>query len=443
MNATFISRGALAALPLLLAPPLFMVGPYGITLPEVLVIVTGFGLLLASSGPIPRLPRVVVVYLILLCIGWLGSLYNAYEWNIPVGASNLSFIYTPVLALLAYVTGRYSSRHFEQIVTHRFTRAVLVGVALFAIAYPFLSISMRQLAFTLFVENTEMRRLASPRFPGIGINANMYSFMAYPIFVFGFNAYLARRVSAIVPGAAAVIILAAASRTIAGLIGIAAIVLVISSVRHVRARNRTRRRIRFPHWAPKSPRRIVLVVIAMAAVGAAGLVYGSRLQAVFTVYGRLEELLGLGDHIGGGGLEGRQEMWAMGMKRVALAPVLGLPKDMVVGEDENNPLYFYTPHNEFIYFWGAFGIAGLLAHLYLIARMISLNLRSRAELPWLLFYVGMAVQMVFDAVFQGPRVVTFVFLVIGLNFKYLAVHRPVKTTAPDAAPLSPLAVSPA
>lgn len=435
MKATFMARAALICVPLLLAPPLFQLGPYGITLPEVIVTVAGFGLLLAFSGPVPRFPRVVIVYLILLVIGWLGSMYNAYDWSVPVGPSNVAFLYSPVLALLAYVAGRYSSRHLEEIVAHPFTKVVLVSVAVFAITYPFLSISTRQLAFALFVDNTEMRRLASPRFPGIGINANMYAFMAYPIFLFGFNAYLAKRVSAVVPVAAGIIIVAAASRTVIGIMVLGALVLLASSLRQVRARRRAPGRLFRQHRSPKSRRRIMLVTASFVALLSVGVVYGAQVRTIFTIYDRIEELFGLGEHIGGGGLEGRREMWAMGMKRVGLAPVLGIPKDTEVGEIETNPLYFYTPHNEFIYFWSTFGIVGLFAHLYLIARCVLMNARARAELTWMLFYAGMAVQMAFDAVFQAPRTVVFVFLLVGLNFKYLASVRPARPTAEALAPV--------
>jgi O-antigen ligase len=118
------------------------------------------------------------------------------------------------------------------------------------------------------------------------------------------------------------------------------------------------------------------------------------------------------------GLRSRTDVWAIGIERIKLAPVLGIPADPS-RVDDSNPLYYYTPHNEFLYYWTIFGVMGLLAHVYLVTRMILANLRLGAELPWLLLYGGMVLQMMVDSVFSGPRAFAFFFIVIGLNVRYL------------------------
>jgi O-antigen ligase len=130
-----------------------------------------------------------------------------------------------------------------------------------------------------------------------------------------------------------------------------------------------------------------------------------------------------------GGLRTRTDVWAIGMERLKLSPILGIPRDP--GRvDDSNPLYFYTPHNEFIYFWTTFGLLGLLAHIYLIGRMIRENLRMKAALPWLMLYAGMILQMMFDSVFGGPRATAFFFMVIGLNVKYLTELKAARAEQP-------------
>lgn len=411
----FPARTALFCVPMMLVPPMAMIGPYGITLAEALVVVGGAVIFFFQKRPLPAVPTPLIFYIGLYLIGWLGALYNSYFWHIPIGVGNVVVFYSIALSLFGYWIGRYSRYSLYRIVVHPVTKAFVLGVGLLALAYPFMSPAERQLVLAPFINQDFMARLAAPRFPGIGINGNTYSFMVFVVFLFAFDAFLRKRLSAIFPFAALLIILAGASRTVTGLAILSSIILVLHYVR---------RRPRVPLGSarparparPRSRRRAVFVGLGIILLAAAAVVYGAKVQEIFTLYARFEELLAGTEHAG---LKGRQELWTSGVERIKLAPVLGIPKHPNV-VDDFVPLYSYTPHNEFLYYWTVFGIAGMLAHVYLILYMLFRNLKERADPTWLLLYASMIVQMTFDAIFQGTRVVAFTFMLIGLNIKYLA-----------------------
>jgi hypothetical protein len=93
------SRMASICLPLTLAPPILLIGQYGITLAEGLVLITGLGMLLTYSRPSVRLPLFLIAFLAAHTAGWLGSLYNSFEWGIPIGAGNLSIMFPVCLTI--------------------------------------------------------------------------------------------------------------------------------------------------------------------------------------------------------------------------------------------------------------------------------------------------------------------------------------------------------
>ena len=413
-------NAALYALPLVLAPPMATIGQFGITLTELLVVYAGFLILTLNRTPSQGTPIFMVVFLLLFCLGWIGSLYNAWDWQIPVSAGNVVFLYTPLLALFGYLVGRRSERSLSHIVDSRYARFIIIGVAVFAAAYPFLSPGTRQLIMTPFINELFYSRLASPRFPGIGINANVYSFMVWVFFVFSLDSYLKGKAPALIPFAAMTIIVAAAGRTITVLMLASLLVLLIAAAR--RSGRVAMDRLR----AAVTRRRALTLGALVVLLVSAAIAYGAQARDAFTLYIRFQDMFSDTEY---GGLRTRTDVWAIGLERLELSPILGIPRDP--GRvDDSNPLYFYTPHNEFIYFWTTFGLLGLLAHLYLIGRMILANLRMKAALPWLMLYGGMILQMMFDSVFGGPRATAFVFMLIGLNIKYLSELRAARTQQP-------------
>ena len=407
-------RAALFCVPLMLAPPMAMIGPYGITLPEMLVWAAGSAMFLFQTRPLPAVHPVVVGYIALYLIGWLGALYNSFDWRIPIGVGNAAVFYSLGLAFFGAWVGRYSRYGLDEIVRHGVTKACVVAVAVFALVYPFLPVDQRQLLLAPFINDHFLTRLASPRFPGVGINGNSYSFMVFAVFLFAADNYLRKRISWIYPLAALLIIVACASRTVTGLALLAAIALILRYLR---------RRRPLTHGAgshaPRTRLRAAVAATGILLLAGSAIAYGSKVRDLYTLYGQFEELIAGTEQRG---LKGRQELWATGVERVKLAPALGIPKHPAI-EDDLVPLYSYAPHNEFLYFWSALGVAGMLAHAGLLLYLLFRNLRARADLTWVLLYFGIIVQMTFDAVFQGTRVVAFVFILIGLNLKYLTERK--------------------
>ena len=413
MNAPLARRTALLCVPLTLAPPMVTLGQYGITLPEVLVLMAGAVLLFVQA----RLAPFMVIYLLLFIAGWLGSLYNSFAWGIPIGPNNLAFFYTYLaLALCGYAVGRASTNDLREIATSRITVVVITFVGLFAAAYPFMSEGMRRLVMAPFINELFLSRLTSPRFPGIGLNGNVYSFMVYVLYCFALNLFLQRRASWIVPAAGFVIVLASAGRTMTALVVGATLVLLLSNARRWDLkRGRALLAAAFP-----SRLRVFTVAGAIVAIAIAAIIYGAQAREVFTLYARFQDMFGGGEY---SGLATRTDVWSIGVARLKLSWVFGIPVDP--GRmDADNPLYFYTPHNEFIQLWTTFGILALLAHLYLIGRMVIANWRAKVETPWYLLYGGMLVQMMVDSVFSGPRAIAFFFMIIGLNEKFLRERAP-------------------
>lgn len=419
---TFVPKVARWTVPLMLAPPMLTIGQYGVTIAEFIVVLTGVAFLTLYERAPHGTPTFMVVFLLCWCIGWIGSLYNAYDWLIPVSASNMVFLYSVALAWFAFLVGRYSQFHLQEITTDKVAFAIVLFVGVFAVFYPFVSPATRQLVMTPFINELFYSRLASPRFPGIGVNANVYSFMVYVFLLFSLHAYLAGRGSAIIPLAALAIIIAAAGRTMSVVSISSILVLVLAASR------RSARLLLDARRAILARKRSLAIGTLILALTATAIIYGGQVRDAFALYARFQDMFGDSEY---SGLKTRTDVWAIGIARLKLAPVLGIPIDPS-RVDASNPLYFYTPHNEFIYFWTTFGIVGFFAHIYLLGRMLLANVRARAELPWFLLYGAIFVQMMVDSVFGGPRTIVFIFMVIGLNVKYLRERRgqPTQRTRP-------------
>lgn len=400
---------ALWLVPLMLAPPMMTIGQYGVTLVEFVVVLAGTAILALHERPPRGTPVFMIVFLLCWCIGWIGSLYNAYDWQIPISGSNIIFLYSPLLAWFAFLVGRYSAVQLTDVTISRVAFVIVVFVGIFAVAYPFLSPMTRQLIMTPFINELFYSRLLSPRFPGMGVNANVYSFMVYVFMLFSLHAYLQGRGSALIPLAALAIIIAAASRTMA-VISVTSILVLVTAA----SRGAVRNALDTVRAATARRRAWVIGLMILLLTGAA-IVYGARVRETFALYVRFQDMLSSSEY---GGLRTRTDVWQIGIARLKLSPILGIPVDPS-RVDASNPLYFYTPHNEFIYFWTTFGVFGFIAYVYLLGRMIVANVRARAELPWLVLYGAIFLQMMVDSVFGGPRTITFIFLIIGLNVKYL------------------------
>jgi hypothetical protein len=405
-------------LPFLLVSPMVAYGSYGLSLAEIMTVLAGAYVLLVRRTLSSPVPTFIVLYECCFAIGWALAIYNATRWGITVGVERLTFFYVLTLPLLAYQVGRHSAWDVCQIVTGRFSAAFITAVGILAVVYPFLSGELSHVIFNYFWTDTDDPRFLSPRFPGVGINANVYSYLVFFFFVFAFDAYLRNRASYIVPLFSALIIVAAASRLVISMVIVSAVALWLNNYR-------TQRRVRSARPAPTPmtlrPRTVVVALLVCAA--AAGAIRYSEelrgLQEAFVFLGRFEAALDATSTGSEKPFAERGEHWALGMERVSFAPVLGISMPLAAQQQQNIALYYAYPHNEFLYMWSAYGLAGLLAHVGLITYLFGLNLRAKAGLPWLIIYASLVPQMFFDGAFASVRFVTLFFVFVGLNVRYL------------------------
>ncbi len=400
-------------LPLALVSPYIFMGPYGITIFEFIVVGTFFTFTVRRLwNDTFRLPRFLLLYFSLFFMGWLGALINGAAWGMPVSLANLKFFYYIVLAIGGYYIGYRHYVPIDTIVSHPVFKFVILGLFLVAATYPFLDYDQRISLLRIFFGPGvgDLDRLHNPRFPGLGVNANIYSFMVFTALLFSFNAYYFRKkISWIYPLLAFIVILTAGSKLVTVIAVVSCLALLMPSLASLRK---------------STVRRFGRVAVGIGVLVTAAYFYlnytavGNDILETIAIFPRfvsfLNQIPGAGDV---SGFAARYEVWGLGMQRVQLAPIFGIVADRFTSSDTNT-LYFTTPHNEFIALWMFYGIAGLIAHILLIAGLIGRNLRRR-EWMWVLFYTMLSVYMLYDAAFTAVRFQAMFFLIVGLNIKHL------------------------
>ena len=142
---------------------------------------------------------------------------------------------------------------------------------------------------------------------------------------------------------------------------------------------------------------------------------GNELSEKIAIINRLAIMLISDYDVAGYGspVEGRFELWAMGMERVKLAPFFGIAISPI--SDDSSTIDFCCPHNEFIAMWTFHGFVGLIAYIILILGFIYRNRKFKEGYFWIGIYIALMIQMTFDAAFQYVRFIPFMFLIFGLN----------------------------
>ena len=399
-------------LPLLIASPMLSFGPYGFSLAEVLVVATGL-FHVARLGFNVSIPPFILFYCLLLTVGRVTSLMNAPRFGVPVGLERLSFLYLLVLPILAYLVGRRSNRTMEAVSTSGMMQVVLVFVAVLAAAFPFLEADVKLAALYWFVPEQflTLERHAKERFPGLGINSNLYAFMLCIILLFAFRAFLAAKAPLRVAVFAFVAIVSSSGR-LAIVLALGGCLALWGSTWLASRRARGARTGRLIAYAA------VVATVALAA----SFFFRERVEELLpkiVVLERFRELVSPDERIPvefqqPSAVEERLIHWRLGMQRVALAPVMGIAPNLWVNSDTDVVL-FSAPHNEFIFYWTAYGLFGLFAVVFLVFYLLFTNVIRRTGLVWVLVYGTLIAQMTFDGAFQSVRFVAFFFIIVGLN----------------------------
>lgn len=399
--------------PLALVTPYVFLGPYGVTLFELLIVVCFFWSVMRSEQRKIFLPQVMKVYLLLFFLGWLGATLNgSLNWDITVGLPDLKFFYYFLLAVAGYNLGYRYYQSLDFIVSSKTFQWMLMGLLLFILIYPYLSYAQRFSVLHFFyppnLSADKLVRFHYTRFPGLGVNANVFAFMLYTVLLFCFETYLRKGSMRLVSVGLFFAILVTGSKSILilTLVSILALLLGTYSLRNLR-----------------HVKRIFLAFFVLILLGLLfGIfvnftVMGHDLLEHLSVFQRMSAVLD-GDNLGGRSASGRFVLWGMGMQRVELAPFLGIAPDRYVISD-GNILYFITPHNEFIAFWMLYGLLGLLAHILLLVGLLCMNVGHRDSFVWCVYYVVLIVFMSCDAAFSSVRFQPLFFMLVGINMMFL------------------------
>lgn len=425
-------------IPMTLLTPYVFLLHYGVTALEFLIL--GFFVIVIVPSVIERdlwIPRFMVVFWALLTMGYIGGLINGVQWRVPIGLWNLNFGYKMLLAFAAFYAAFSFRGPVDRIFGSRFF-VIFTGVlGAIALIYPFLAYSTKiQFFGVLYPPDSGFERyFTSRRMPGLGINANVYSFMALTYLTIAYRGFLDRTVTLFVPLTLLLIILVLSSKL--------TIVLALAGCGALTIHRAFRLRIGRPtQQLSLAFDKRGLLVTSVACASLLGIVFlatqtatGKTIVDSYATVKRFEAIMEKrGPDEGPVGFALRVHYWKKGLKRVELAPVLGIARDpfrrlsgTVVG--------FYNPHNEFLRMWILYGLVGLCAWLYLIAYMLYKNHRHKVGIEWLIIYAFLGVFMFFDGGLDDPRIITYLFLLLGLNWRAIArAKHAQQTTVPAIAP---------
>jgi len=368
----------------------------------------------ALNHPLPHTPTFLIVFFMLYTAGFMGALLNGVlHWDVPAGIWNLNFYYKLLLALGAFWLGAQNTQSLAEIFANRWVKLAVLALTILMLYYPFMDQGLRLQIIGPFWNDPNIDELLrNPRMPGLGINNVIYAMMLACLLILSFQQFLEARISALLPVSLALIVLSLASKLAIGVGFLSCIILFVVKV--------------LPRNAVMTVRNIKMVGVSAILLVILGyvLVYtelGSAIQDAYATVQRFEAILGAG----GGepvGFELRHGYWIEGLRRVELAPFLGIAMDPF-NSQLGSLVGFYNPHNEWIRLWMLYGALGLAAWILLLASLVVLNIRRQLRLEWVLLYGSFIAFMLYDGGVDAPRFVPYWFYLIGLNYSLLVKQR--------------------
>lgn len=395
-------------IPLFLISPMFNIGGFGLTLAELSILIVASIFMFTYQGPI-RMPVIFIIFLTLFIIGRLGAFINSLDYNIPVNYSKAVFLFIIFVQVGSYILGRYSGVSWDEIIISKYTKVLFLILTSISVIYLIVDGDTRIRLLSIFMPTgMDLARLNVPRFPGLGINANIYSFIAFMFFTISVRTYLRNKTNALIPILCLIVILTITSKTT---ILIAVVTLLVHSMFyyfHTDSNTTTKRKTIGIFWG--------LLFFSIITI-VASITFSEYILLVQ----RFDELIGNSDNVNS--LDDRYELWRLGFERIKMAPILGI--DVVQAEliSDTLPIYFATPHNEFLFYWMSLGIAGLLAYSILLIYLVWINLFPKIRIEWIIIYSALIIQMTFDGAFQTLRFQFIFFIFMGLNFREMAIER--------------------
>lgn len=391
-------------LPFGVVSPYLFIGLLGVTYFEILCLLY-FLALFFSSGKL-KLDSGILVYFVLFFIGTTFAIINGYlNYSIPINPIFIKILYFYILALSAFNLGYWNYQDVTSIVSSRVFKLIIVFLCLFIISYPFIDNELRAATMKFYyssnISSDHLKRIYQIRFPGLGVNANLFSFILLITFLFTFYAWLAKKNSFIYPLLIFISIAISGSKTIF----ILACILSLGYLYYSRVSRKNKIRFFIS----------LLVFSSCLVIFFLFTETGKELSEKIVIINRLAIMMSPDYDVHGYGspVAGRFELWSMGMERVKLAPFFGVAISPI--SDDSSTIDFCCPHNEFIAIWTFHGFIGLMAYAFLIIGFIYKNRKYKEGYLWIGIYLALIVQMTFDAAFQYARFIPFIFLIFGLN----------------------------
>ena len=175
-------------LPFNLVTPYIFIFGVGLSVFEILIFISVFSLVINGRIKAVEAPRVLLIFLFLFILGNIGRALNGLRWGIPFGAYELLLIgYKVALVWCAFQVGYYYRQSMFKIISSKYFFILVLVLSAFAVTYPFLNPDQRYAVMKIFYLPGNLKgisRLLDPRFPGLGINANVYSFIVAALFLF-------------------------------------------------------------------------------------------------------------------------------------------------------------------------------------------------------------------------------------------------------------------
>jgi O-antigen ligase len=409
-----IKAFVLLLLPLFLFSPIIVLGNFGFSIAEIICLILGPIFIIMYKGTI-KLPWILLLFFLLCIVGRIGAFVNSLHYNIPFNYSKLVLLFIITVQIISFVLGRYSSVTTLELVSGKFVKIIFSLLAIYAFLYLVSDVDLRyKLLRPFFQKNVDIGRFMSPRFPGLGINANIFSFCIYMFLVLSLKHYFQGKISFFLTFLCLFIILLVTSKTT---IINSVFALIVFAIAYL-GKNKIYKN------AYKKSLNVFIVLGVFFLLMLIGAAFFSEYIIIFQ---RFDELTGKSEGVNS--IDDRYTLWQMGIERIKLAPILGI--DVVQSNliTDSNLLYFATPHNEFLFYWMSTGITGALAYVVFILYMIILNIKRHIRLEWVLIYLALIMQMIFDGAFQTLRFEFFFFIFLGINFREIVSVSKVKRNA--------------
>jgi hypothetical protein len=392
--------------PLAVISPMRQIGGYGISGLEVGIFLWAVVTLFRGIRLVPRRSP-LMPYIWLLLLGWILAGVNGTTFGVAFDLWKVTFLYRLCLCVIAWNLGYLADTTIERVASSRVALVMVGGAMAVVILYGVLPYSGRLNLLSLFSgASPDLALLCQEdRFPGLIQNANIYAFFPVCLLVFSFTSFMRKQTHGFIPSMCAVIIFATGSRksVIFAVVALAAIFLSPEFKSEMGSERRWKRR-----------RNRVVGATAILAMGASIFYLASRGSLSGRAIDKMNRPVATEDW------QYRRAKWGIGMDRVAMAPLLGIPEPR--GKEADRMDYYIRmsqPHNEFIQIWMWYGLLGLSAHIYLLLALVRRNLRCRTGLPWLLFYCALIQQMLVDTALKDYVVSAFVMMIAGHNWRLM------------------------